>query len=127
MVLHFLDYAFAAAGCSSCLDLRSFRLELEGLSVGVVALLLLVQLLDDLVDRQGVQVLGDEVQEEPVADLLQVGQGRWLQDGLDVGPLGRLSALNKRIIDNLNLFIDELKINSDFTSMAVSKYFGFPD
>jgi hypothetical protein len=52
-----------------------------------------VQLLQDLVHGQRVQVLGDEVQHEPVADLLHEGQGRRLQDGFDVRPLGRLAAL----------------------------------
>ena len=56
-------------------DAGGGRLELECLSVAVVGRLALVEVPDQVVDGQGVQVLADEVQEQPVADLLPVGQG----------------------------------------------------
>ena len=50
----------------------------------------------DLVDGQQVQVLDDEVEDEPVAQLLQVGQRHRLQDGLHVRPADRFSALREK-------------------------------
>ncbi len=69
---------------SISLDLRSFWFEFESFCVGVVSLLLLVELLDDVIDGERVQVLDDQVKHEPVADLFNERQRRRLQDGLDV-------------------------------------------
>ena len=81
-----------------CLDggALSAVLELEGLGVvGVVAAdgLALVDLPDELVDGEDVEVLAEEVEDQPVADLLHPAQAVRLQDGLHVRTLRRLAAL----------------------------------
>jgi len=68
-------------------------LKLHRFSVGVDRLLILEQVLDHLVDGQGVQVLDDQVEDEPVADLLSDTKGLWVQDRLDVGSFNRFPAL----------------------------------
>ena len=71
-------------------------LELEGLGVvGVVAAdgLALVDLPDELVDGEGVEVLAEEVEHQPIADLLEPAETVRLEDGLDVRPLRRFAPL----------------------------------
>ena len=53
----------------------------------------LALLLTDLVDGEQVEVLDDKVEDQPITQLLQVGQGHRLQDGLHLRPADRLSAL----------------------------------
>ena len=65
-------------------------LELEGLGVvGVVAAdgLALVDLPDEIVDGEDVEVLEEEVEHQPVADLLEPAEAVRLEDSLNVGPL----------------------------------------
>lgn len=65
-------------------------LELEGLGVvGVVAAdgLALVDLPDEIVDGEDVEVLAEEVEHQPVADLLEPAEAVRLEDSLNVGPL----------------------------------------
>ena len=88
-----------AAAVLSCLDGGALAavLELERLGVvGVVAArgLALVDLPDEVVDGEHVEVLAEEVEHEPVADLLGKGEAVRLQDGLDVGPLRRFASLD---------------------------------
>ena len=77
-------------------------LHLEGLGVGVVPGLGLVEVPQEVVDGQHVELLGDEVEDEPVAELLHVAKGVGLQDGLHVGSLSRLATLKNRNIINEN-------------------------
>jgi len=76
--------------------LRCFRLQLERLGVRVVALLLLVQLLDDLIDGERVQVLDDQMEKEPISNLLNDVQGGGLQNGFNVRTFGGLSTLKEK-------------------------------
>ena len=84
-------------GCT-CISLNGRRLfvgELQGFRVEVLALLLLVELVDQIVDDEIVEVADDKVDDHPVSKLFEKVHRLWLQDGLDVGPLGLLGALNK--------------------------------
>ena len=83
------------------LSLDGQRLRLERLRVEVICGLALVEVSDELVNRQHVQVLGYKVEEQPVAHLLPVAQARWVQDCLHIRPLGGLSCpvKNKKILE----------------------------
>ena len=54
-----------------------------------------MELVDQIVDDEIVEVADDKVDDHPVSKLFEKVHRLWLQDGLDVGPLGLLGALNK--------------------------------
>ena len=70
------------------------RLQFEGFGRRVVAGQGLVEVSHEIIDSQGVEILADEVENQPIADLLHVGQRLGLQDGFHIGTLRRFSALN---------------------------------
>ena len=50
---------------------------LHGFSVGVISNVRLVQVSDQIVDHKRVKIDADQSQEEPIANLLDVGHGGW--------------------------------------------------
>ena len=75
------------------------RLEFEGFGVGVVPGLGFVEMPHELIDGEGVEVLADEVEHEPIADLLQIAQGLGFKNGLHIRALGGFAALRKKSLE----------------------------
>ncbi len=73
--------------------LRCLCLQLECLGVGVVGSLTFVEVPDEVIDGEGIQVLADEVEKEPVTNLLTIVEGGRIQDGFHIRALGGLPTL----------------------------------
>ena len=67
-----------------CLSLIFVVHEFQSFSIGIVSFEVLVQTFDEIINHQDVQVLANEVQDEPISNSVKPGKGSGFQDGFNI-------------------------------------------
>ena len=68
--------------------------QLQGFGVGIISLLSLMQVPNEVVDQQNIKILANQLQKEPISNLFKPRQAWRVQDGFDIRSLARSSTMD---------------------------------